>query len=97
MLCLSHGLMGRGTTEMGVRGPPLDPCLRPPCFVKMLCILLFLTKALGNLGPLLCLHMHPGALLLSLREDFLLYWEAPGVGTAELVVTLPRSCEATLV
>lgn len=79
-------------------GPlPLDPCLRPPCFVKMLCILLFLPKALGNLGPQLCLHIHHGALLPSLREDLLLYREAPGMGAAELGVTLPRSCEATLV
>lgn len=92
------GIDGEGNHGDGGGGAlPLDPCLRPPCFVKMLCILLFLAKALGNLGPQLCLHMHPGALLPSLTEDLLLYCEAPGVGTAELVVTLPRSCEATLV
>lgn len=54
-------------------------------------------KSIGKLRAQLCLHMHPGALLPSLTENLLLYWEAPGVGTAELVVTLPRSCEATLV
>lgn len=92
------GIDGEGNLGDEAGGPlSLDPCLRPPCFVKMLCILLFLAKALGNLGPLLRMHMHPGALLPSLREDLLLYREAPGVGTAELVVTLPRACEATLV
>lgn len=92
------GIDGEGNHGDEAGGPlPLEACLRPPCFVKMLCILLFLAKALGNLGPPLCLHMHPGALLPSLREDLLLYWEAPGMGTVELVVTLPRSCEATLV
>lgn len=67
--------------------------LELPCFVKMLRILLYLAKALGNAGHRLHLHTCAGVLLPSLSED-LLHGEAPGVGTAEL---LPGSSQGPLV
>lgn len=64
--------MVQGTTEMrGADPPPFDQCLSLPCFVKMLCILLYLSKALGNVGHQLHLHTCTGVLLPSLRGNLL--------------------------